>query len=534
MNICCKQSEMTQSMQSKLRPVNIFIQASLLSALLLSMTASDPQSRKMTEMYFPDVFQVESVTPALKKEKGFTRYDELIGFMTEIQKMNPGLVELRYLGVSHQGKRIPWVRIGKRVRDTSVSAEKPIEVWMQGGLHGDEPASTEGLLYLIYQCVKSWDSLPYMHNLTLNVVPMVNPDGFEIQERENAQGLDLNRDQTKLLASESIPLKQAMAEVRPDVAVDFHEYRPFRRDYVHMGSFGVCGAYDVMFLNSNHPNIPQAWIELRKDHFEKPVREVLDRNSITHHDYFTPEKSDGKTVFRIGSDNPRSSSSNFSLQGIIATLVEVRGVGLGRTSFRRRIYTTYLVAQTYLEQASKAAPILRAHKMNRFVPDSLSIRSKRTQRPDSLLFLDIDNNQPIRLGVWLDDARLQQVLQKRKCPVAYAIPFQQSEIISRLHAFGLQGDTLPAGSRLKVETYQTGDVSYDPVPYEKVKLIHLTVQTKQSYITTTEPLIQFSMTQAGALIMPELLEPDASGSLFHFSVVDVKPHAQLPLFRVVQ
>jgi hypothetical protein len=326
----------------------------------------------------------------------------------------------------------------------------------------------------------------------------------------------------------------AMADVRPDVAVDFHEYRPFRRDYVQMGSFGVCGAYDVMLLNSTHPNIPPAWIELRREHFEKPLREVLDRNSLTHHDYFTPEKSNGKTVFRIGSDNARSSSSNFSLQGIIATLVEVRGVGLGRTSFRRRIYTTYLVAQTYLEQASKVAPILRAHKMNRFVPDSLSIRSDRTLRPDSLLFLDVDNNQLIRLGVWLDDARMQQVLQKRKCPTAYAIPFQQSEIISRLQAFGLKGDTLPAGSRLKVETYQTGDVTYDPLPYEKVKLIHLTVQTKQSEITTTEPLIQFSMAQSGALIMPELLEPDANGSLFHFSVVDVKPHSQLPLFRVVQ
>jgi len=507
-----------------------------LSLLLvfLSMRSSDPQPRKMTEKYFPDVFQIEPVTPALKKEKGYTRYDEMMKFLLELQQFDPHLVEISFLGKSHQGKPIPYVRIHRKKIHTDPGLQPPIEVWMQGGLHGDEPASTEGLLYLLYQCVHSWDQLYSKADLALNVVPMVNPDGYEVQVRENAQGLDLNRDQTKLMATESIPLKRHMARIRPHVAVDFHEYRPFRRDYVHMGAFGVCGAYDVMLLNSTHPNLPQNWMDFRESNFIEPLRSELDRMSITHHDYFTPEESNGKTVFRIGSDNARSSASNFALQGMISTLVEVRGVGLGRTSLRRRLYTTYLVAHTFLNQANRHAADLRVHRENLIIPDSLAIKSKRLLRNDTLTFLDIEQNAFVRVPVKLDDARVQQVQLRRKSPQAYAIPKSQSKILERLFAFGLQGDTIPAGTRMDVETYTSGDVVLDPIPYEKQRIQQFSIQTKNTSLMSSEPWVVFSMHQPRSLIIPELLEPDAPNSLFRFSVVGVAPNTQLPLYRIVK
>jgi hypothetical protein len=506
----------------------------ILLLVLLSMTSSDPQPRKMTEKYFPDIFQVESVTPALKKEKGFTRYEEMMAFLRELQKIAPEWVEISFLGESHHGKPIPLVRIHPHQNHTeNKTASPPIEVWMQGGLHGDEPASTEGLLYFLYQCVQSRAQATHFSDIALNVVPMVNPDGYEIQDRENAQGLDLNRDQTKLMATESMPLKRQMARIQPHVAVDFHEYRPFRRDYVHMGTFGVCGAYDVMLLNSTHPNLPQSWIDLRESTFIIPLREELDRMGITHHDYFTPEEANGKTVFRIGSDNARSSASNFALQGMISSLVEVRGVGLGRTSFRRRIYTTYLIAHTYLIQAARHANKLREQRVQRILLDSLAIRSLRLQRNDSLTFLDIEQNHRIRLPVTLDDARVQEVQHRRKSPKAYAVPLSQTKILERLYAFGLHGDTLPAGRRMEVEAYITANVIVEPIPYEKVRRQQLSVQTHRISLSNPEPWVIFSMNQTQALIMPELLEPDAPNSLFSFSVVGVASNSQLPVYRIL-
>jgi len=500
-----------------------------ISFLLLSLTASGPQPRRMTEQYFPEIVALEKVTPGLQKDKGFTRYSELIAFLEQLRGSDSTLVHLSYLGSSHKGKPIPWVRLYRRPQGGS----KPIEVWMQGGLHGDEPASTEGLLYLLAQCARHWDRLPFSANIALNVVPMVNPDGYELQERENAQGLDLNRDQTKLMAAESLPLKRLMAQIHPHVAVDFHEYRPFRRDYVHLGEFGVCGAYDVMFLNSTHPNLPGQWSELRRTSFEKPLYAILDQNHITHHDYFTPEQQDGKTVFRVGSDNARSSSSNFALQGMLSTLVEVRGVGLERTSFTRRVYITYLVARTFLEQAGISRELLHGLRGGaQPFPDSIAIRSRRTEYSDSLTFLDIESNQPIRLPVVLEDARRQRITQKRSCPEAYAVSMREDEIIRRLTAFGLKADTLPAGIQLETESFVAATVVADPLPYEKVRTLNIPVRLVRARVSTPEPWLRFSMRQPRALIMPELLEPDAPNSLFRFSVVKTESNSTLPVYRI--
>ena len=105
-----------------------------------------------------------------------------------------------------------------------------VKVFFQAGLHGNEPASTEGILYLIDELLnnKKYDYL--LDRITLAIIPMANIDGYEKNDRYAANGLDLNRDHTKLIAKESICLKQAFSNFCADVSVDFHEYTPFRKD----------------------------------------------------------------------------------------------------------------------------------------------------------------------------------------------------------------------------------------------------------------------------------------------------------------
>jgi hypothetical protein len=50
-----------------------------------------------------------------------------------------------------------------------------------------------------------------------------------------------------------------------------------------------------------------------------------------------------------GSTNARSSATNFALTNTISTLFEIRGVGIGKTAFKRRVYITYLMALSYME-----------------------------------------------------------------------------------------------------------------------------------------------------------------------------------------
>ena len=64
-------------------------------------------------------------------------------------------------------------------------------------MHGNEPASTEGVLFLLTQLLSNSEYHHLLDRLELAIVPMVNIDGYEKQDRYAANGLDLNRDQTK-------------------------------------------------------------------------------------------------------------------------------------------------------------------------------------------------------------------------------------------------------------------------------------------------------------------------------------------------
>jgi murein peptide amidase A len=60
-------------------------------------------------------------------------------------------------------------------------------VYLSSGIHGDEPAGPLAVLELLRQ--NAWPA-----DTEVRVVPCLNPTGFALHRRENAEGRDLNRD----------------------------------------------------------------------------------------------------------------------------------------------------------------------------------------------------------------------------------------------------------------------------------------------------------------------------------------------------
>ena len=101
-----------------------------------SKAQMSPQSKKITNKYFPEL-DIEINTPAFQKKKGFTNYEELMGFLNQKVSKYQNLISLKFIGTSQEGKEIPQVTL------TNLSSkDAKIRCWMQGGLHGNEPAST--------------------------------------------------------------------------------------------------------------------------------------------------------------------------------------------------------------------------------------------------------------------------------------------------------------------------------------------------------------------------------------------------------
>lgn len=494
---------------------------------LLLMSQFNPQSSRITDTFFPEKHDLPEVTPALKKQKGYTNYEELNAFLKDLCAKFPNQISMSYIGSTKKGRTIPLVQL------KSNTPGNKVRVWMQGGLHGDEPASTEAMLYLLYQLLHDPAHADLLQKIDLTVLPMANIDGYLKQTRNNAENLDLNRDQTKLMATESALFKKAFSAFKPHVALDFHEFRPYRRDFAKMSTFGVTSAYDVMFLYSGNLNVPAPLRTYTQEVFLKPTLAQLDQHQLTHHDYVSTDTYQGEIHFNQGSNNARSSATNFALQNIVSTLVEVRGVGIGRTSFKRRIFTGYLVAKAYLNiAASEGEQLFTVLEKADASTDKITVSSKKHLYAGKLDFIDLEKTERIALDVTLRDAWQSKATLSRSRPAAYLLEASQGALVSKIEAYGLQVQRLEAPQAFKVEQFTVQNHQRAAEKYEKMTLQEVT--TTLSTLTKTFEAGSFyiPVNQAGSPILFELLEPEAPNSFVSFGVLPTKTGEILPIYRL--
>ncbi|MDR3460245.1 MAG: M14 family metallocarboxypeptidase [Verrucomicrobiae bacterium] len=69
-------------------------------------------------------------------------------------------------------------------------------IYISAGIHGDEPAAPLAALRLLQE--NQWPA-----NAEIFLLPCLNPAGFTVNQRENAAGLDLNRDYRNSRAAET-------------------------------------------------------------------------------------------------------------------------------------------------------------------------------------------------------------------------------------------------------------------------------------------------------------------------------------------
>lgn len=133
-----------------------------------------------------------------------------------ITNKSPGLFEIQLLGHSVEDRPIRMVSIGNG----------DIDVLMWSQMHGNESTATRSIVDLLSFIVenskqKSVNSL--LQDLRIHFIPMLNPDGASRWTRENAIGIDLNRDALRLIAPESQILKRVRDSLNADYGFNLHD-----------------------------------------------------------------------------------------------------------------------------------------------------------------------------------------------------------------------------------------------------------------------------------------------------------------------
>ena len=100
------------------------------------------------------------------------------------------------------------------------SKEVKYRVFVNGCIHGDEPAGAEVILEIIEILARS----PHRYEqFSFDIVPIVNPWGYSCDIRFNRDGRDVNRDFSSFMCQESRTVKKYVDGKRYHLMIDLHE-----------------------------------------------------------------------------------------------------------------------------------------------------------------------------------------------------------------------------------------------------------------------------------------------------------------------
>ncbi len=496
----------------------------------LVVSAQLNQEPKMiTNKFFIEHNDIENITPALKKKKGFTNYKELLAFIQETVQRHPEMVTSNFIGESQKGKKIPIVYIKKN----KTKDNKKIRVWMQGGLHGNEPASTESLLFMMHLILEDPSYSYLLDKIELAISPMANIDGSLKNDRYAANGLDLNRDHTKIMTPETKASIRAFNDFNPHVALDFHEYRPFRKDFAQLSSFGISNPYDVMFLHTGNLNVPENIRTIIDTLFVKNAKLPLDELNLRYRHYMKSEKYKGEIHFSTGTNTARSSSNFYALNNTIATLFEIRGVGIAKTSFKRRIKSSLAVGLSYLKTAYENSNFIfdQIEIANNYSND-IVLEHKRTISNEVIKAIDIESNELIDFTTTMHSSKKSIATLLRDRPIAYIIKKNNYGFIEKLNDVGVNYVEFEKDTVIYSGSYKVVEYNNNFKVYEKMKMQKVATSIEYNKNSFSKGDILIGMNQKRSNLIAELLEPEAPNSYVSFGIIKTSLNSQLPIYRI--
>ncbi|WP_136067574.1 M14 family zinc carboxypeptidase [Modicisalibacter radicis] len=190
--------------------------------------------------------------------------------------------------------------------------------------HGDEPLGTEAALYLLdYLAGDSAEAQALREEVTVVVMPRVNPDGFArwqeqvaggediLDPRRNSNDIDLNRTYDPSvpndpdLAPESAAVRQVVEQYQPDLFVDMHHQNNYR---------STDGSLDTLSaLWATNEGVDASLME-------------TGQRAIVSIDQALEEFEHANLTLYPGSDNPAIGRNGLGLDGTATLLVEQRGL----------------------------------------------------------------------------------------------------------------------------------------------------------------------------------------------------------------
>jgi dipeptidyl-peptidase 4 len=439
--------------------------------------------------------------------------------------------KLTSIGKTNEGRTL-W----SLVLEPQVAVERPLTVLVIAGIHSGECDGKEGMLALVRDMAVGRIESQAWKSLRLIVVPNFNADGNTRRGllhrpgqagpsagmgiRENAQGLDLNRDFMKLQSPEVRYLVAALNTYDVDVLIDMHTTN------------GSLHRYELTYDIPHNPATPD-----KVDRFLR--RELMPRVTTAMHaegfstNYYGNFNHD-YTRWETYGHQPRYSTEYMGVRGRIGILAE----SYSYAPYQTRVKASYAFAKTLFEHLSKDVAKIRQlidksaseNMPGKSVPiggviglaeKNVSIKGYQGSRrelprppfgPEAAASYEAHD---YTLELWNKANATKSVI----LPTYYALDSQFVSSVRCLVAHGIDVKQLASPRTLTVQQLTTKKVNREP-PYQGHALLAVTVDTKDVEVELPAGTFIIETAQPLGALAAYLLEPETDDGFVTWNFFD--------------
>lgn len=524
---------------------------------------SEPQpapSKAPAEPPQPTVTDLQTVAERTNF-KATARYDDVVALLDALAKSSP-LAKRAEMGKTGEGRSIPMLIISDPPVATPEEATEQARkgkliVLAIGNIHAGEVDGKEALPILAREILAEKDH-PLLKHLVLIFAPIYNADGNErfaktnrpgqvgpeegMGIRENAAGLDLNRDFVKLEAPETRALVRAFNQWDPHLFIDTHTTN------------GSYHRYIVTYETPRNIAGNAGLIAFARDTMMPAVAKAMDEKynrKVFPYGDFNKEHTQWSSFESLA----RYGTNYFGLRNGISVLSE----GYSYATYKDRVLGTRDFVKAVLEYAAENKDTVKkaiTEAENATVsagreppkgdkPEELvAIRSKAVAAPEKATALGFVEKQENGKAVNTGESKDYQVdLMTRfeptltvKRPFGYILPPDRTQVIENLQRHGIEVEEFREDIELDVEAYEVVSVARATREFQKHSLLDISVtpRTDSRSFKAGTSIVRTGQKLGNLAVY--LLEPACDDGLAAWNFFDdaLSPGKEFPVLRVPQ
>lgn len=515
------------------------------------------------------------LTPAEERQyAAYTRYDDVAAFLGRLQALDS---RIKVYAVGRTLENAADNRAGRDILCCVVSdptrAGDKILVQLQASPHGNEQSGVDAVQKLLAAIVeKKLDFL--LERMDLVIFPQCNPYGSDHNVRVNEQGLDMNRDHSKLETPGAEAQHRVFASLLPEVTFDMHE----KGDAWYKINVGTVTNLNIdprIGEYSHRVILPGVFKEAGAipacEYLIQTTMEDLPSSGAVPEGLANP----GAEIFRLSTTDVNDGRNSFGIFNTFSFIQEISGNGdieqyrdrsrwafAGLAAFLRTIYANSrelkaLTAQCRADLARRARgvaapdpvhlrtiyardpqqPVLKRRNYAQEDAAVIGYATRDLKAEEPLVRADLrrPGRQPrleeTEIANWYP--RVESLLTCAR-PLGYLVPGKRGDVVSLLLKLGVKVYSFDRGGALAVEASQVEDIiqgTEDYIPPQRIAVslqkLQLPVERGDCYVPLAQP---------AANLVPLLLEPQSDLGLIRFRAfnLSVEKGDIFPIYRVLQ